>query len=111
MQPPAPRRRTSLTVGMSSSSQPRHAVVTDDPGRADRGDALARRVLPRLRHEPGQSAGESLSSASFGCGEKSCNVAVASCLLGAHISDNLSKLSSSVAVRADANPENQFIFA
>jgi hypothetical protein len=30
---------------------------------------------------------------------------VASCLLGAHISENLSKLSSSVAVRADANPE------
>jgi hypothetical protein len=36
---------------------------------------------------------------------------VASCLLGALVSDNLSKLSSSVAVRADANPENQFIFA
>jgi hypothetical protein len=28
-------------------------VVADDPGSADRGDAVARCVLPGLRHEPG----------------------------------------------------------
>jgi hypothetical protein len=37
----------------TSCRQPLHAVVADDPGRADRGDAVARRVLPGLRHEPG----------------------------------------------------------
>jgi hypothetical protein len=33
-------------------------VVADDPGRTDRRDAVARRILPRLRHEPGDRSPE-----------------------------------------------------
>jgi hypothetical protein len=48
-----PRPRPSSVVGTSTGRQPRHAVVADDPSRADRWNAVARRVLPGLRHEPG----------------------------------------------------------
>jgi hypothetical protein len=34
-------------------AQPKHAVVAGDPSRSGRQHALARRILPRLRHEPG----------------------------------------------------------
>ena len=39
----------------------RDMLVAHDPGRADRRDALARRVLPWLRHEPGNRSAEGRS--------------------------------------------------
>jgi hypothetical protein len=49
----ARRPRPSSNAGMTSSLQPGHAVVAHDPGRTDRGDALARCVLSRVRNDPG----------------------------------------------------------
>ena len=42
------------TSGCSGSDErpARHAVVVYDPGSSDRRNVLARRALPRLRHEP-----------------------------------------------------------
>jgi hypothetical protein len=53
-----PRERPAALAAHSachevrSAEAPRHAVVADHPGRPDRGNAMARRALPRLRHQP-----------------------------------------------------------
>jgi hypothetical protein len=66
--PRAPKRRPSSSVGMSILSPAGTSCGADDPGRADRGNTLARRVLPRLRDKPGDSSAEGRpSSPPVGC--------------------------------------------
>ena len=51
--------------------RPRHAVVADHPGRADRRNTVARRVLPGLRHRSGDRPAHHRSSP-VGLGRHSC---------------------------------------
>ena len=50
----APRGRVRhRSLESTPGHRPRHAVVTDNPRRPDRRDAMARRLLPGMRDEPG----------------------------------------------------------
>jgi hypothetical protein len=63
----AARLEAELVVDRWTGHRPRPAVVADHQGRADRGNPLARRLLPRLQDEPGvRSAHRGPSPAGFG---------------------------------------------